>query len=348
MGKLLDSELAEKAFSPEVVEVYANGTQLTHEYTNSRKDSSGGEIDFNEAVNLINHVGTGVRAWYESKTGQIFNNLSLGDFDTSVREQYWNNPDFVRACKIIGLEKDVIRDINLPWFNESLAGEIDYSKTPGSAHVVFGSMHSFETLLTRMGYNMPVKSTSVDGVIMAAPDAQSAEGYIVLGVRGGHSFRNTYHVIGAGSLRATEAFKRGEESMQDVWEREEFRPEIGNIPAENVKIRPHAKTQDWLLNRGNTTYLFEAKTDLTRDQITDIWRTSEAHDKQEHSELVFVPANPKSINDFIATNYRGNVANRQDRSSSERLLLPPAALALISVSGMSPQQLGEHYREGLH
>jgi len=335
-------------FGPEIIQVYPVGTQLTHSYTDSRTDGSGEPIDFQKAKESLDTVKIEVFSWYKGETGQNIDTYHLGDMLETVREKFWNHLSFQSACASLGLEERMFRDINIPWFNEISAGEVSYGLEGQVAHVGFRPMHSFEVLLTRAGYDFPIKGSSIDGLVFTAPDEESDQGHVVLGIRGGNtSYSNTYHVTAAGTLRVTEGLKTGNETIQDVWLRDEFRPELGELKNQRIlEVRPYSRVIDHLLNRGNATYVFSAKLDLTKKEFEKLWSKNDDPDKGEHSSLVFIPANSGAVNGFIRDNFKGKVENKKHRGDEERVLLPSGAFDLASFSGMSPEELGSLYQEG--
>jgi len=341
-------DLKTRAFSEDVIQIYPAGTKLVHDYSELGENFSGKQTNFekiNEYLKINKHH---MEMGYINKVGKEMDTYNLGDGVEEVRENFRGSVLFKKACFELGLKKEHFDKISLPWWIEINAGEFKYELTDNIAKVSLRPMHSFQTQLSRQGIGNPIKSIGIDGLVFAAPDSESENGYITLGVRGGASYPNTYHVVAAGTLSITDKIKTGEQSIQNLWEESELRPELGNLLEKRIlSVRPSARIIDHLLNNGNSTYVFSAQTDLTRDEITQLWVENKSPDQKEHNSLFFIPATPEDVNKFILANYYGKVENRNWRKDADRVLLPNAALDLASFSGMNPKELETLYKPGL-
>ncbi len=319
---------------------------LTHVFESGRVDTSGNPIPFDKAVKLLEESRAEVADWYQKSKGKPMVTLSLGEDLAIVRENFWNHPSFKQAFEVLGIDFDRHhKKINLPWYNEVAVGEASHELRERGANVRLSPMHSLEIQLQRAGVDVPVRGISVDGIILTSPDENSSMGYAVMGVRGGSSFPNNYHLVAAGGLKGTDDLRAERESIYQAFRRTELVPEIGDVTDERImSARPMSRNVDWIINKGCPTYTFRVQTNLSRDEIKHLW--VDAKDGKEHTSLVFIPADPKSTRRFVAEHYRGVVENRQNRSDSERYLLSVAALDLAAYSDMSMKELRELYRPG--
>jgi len=343
------AEWLDKVYTDSNITIYPKGMSvdgLRHTFQAERIGEDGNPTPFDEVVSFINESHTDVKAWYESTKGRPFDRFNLGADLAEVREKSWAHPAFKEAFRLLGLNHETNhRQINLPWYNELSMGELSHQVLGLESIVTFAPMHSFEIQLQRNGIKVPVNGCSVDGIIITAPDSNSSNGYVAVGIRGGSSFPNTYHVVAAGGLKGTPELKRGEESIYDVFRRTELAAELGDFTDERiVQARPLARNVEHIINKGGVTYLFKVRTNLSKEEIENFWVT--AKDKKEHTGIVFVPAHSDAVNDFIAQNYRGIVANKQDRPDSERYLLSPGALDLAAYAGMKPNKLRLLHQDG--
>jgi len=344
-------DLVDKAYAPKVIQHFPEGTtdeSFSHSYSEQRHNAGGHVIPFDLVSDFISEAREKVSNWYREKTGQEFNNYNLGDLTQETREQFWQNPSFNKAIKILGYEPSEIREgINLPWWDELLAGEGHCEVIQDKyVHSDFAPMHSFELQLRRAGIETPLSAVGIDGVVLTTPDAESQTGYIPIGIRGGSSYPNTYHLLATGSLKATEGFKQGTQSITQVFKEEELLPEVGDLQDSAIKsIKPIARVEDYLLNN-SPTYVFQVNTNLSQEGIKDLWLKNEGEDKGEFRDIFFIPADRASVKDFLNENYIGAVENKQDRTDEKRILLPPGALDLAAFAGITPQELRKFYRPG--
>jgi hypothetical protein len=286
-------------------------------------------------------LDTEVRDWHFETYGVSFDNFAKGPEQEQKKERYRQDTRFKQAFDFFGIDWEQHRSkIYLPWWNELGASRIAHERFPDGCYTsTFVPMHPFELQLVKGGVNILVQTTSTDGILIAQPDADSKEGYVVLGVRTGSGHPNTYHVVPAGYLQASPAFIHGKATLYENFVQDELTPESGLMNDDIEEARPLAVIHDYLITNGGPEYIFLVRSKLTKKQILERWKSTRATDRQEHSEFVFVPADKASVNEFIAKNYVGSVANRHDRNEHERYILQPAALALAAYSGMPLSEL---------
>src|SRR3989344_2965948 len=338
---------------------------LHHEYSPKRLNNDRTFVPLDEVYNLVDEAVEKILPWYQDRVGEPFNKTRppktevAGEFRTKL----YGQPGFRKATDILfgGGSFNELNDLNAlpktPWYNEIMTGEEKYENVFGSKYddslhtrteytnVDLVQLHSLELQLNREGFIIPVKPVSTDGIIITSPDDKSEKGYIVFGVRGGGSYPNTYHTVGAGGLSVSDALKERKESIEEAFVRGELIPELGERLNGVSSVRSIGRTEDWLLGTGNITYVFQVNTELSKEQVTKSWVT--AKDAKEHRELVFIPNNSNGVERFLRENFRGVVENRINRTDNERVLLNPGALDLAVYAGIEPAQLRGYYRGGV-
>lgn len=333
----------DELFGNDVILVYPDGTpinHLRHDYHNDRTDANGKTIDFDRVHSILLSLRLDVECWYQEKTGQSMDTYNLGNMLDSVQNRFWLDERFKTAFDILGVPYSEREGVKIPWWNEVAGGELEHRVDGDSIQVKLGPRHSYETQLIRSGYQIPIKSVSVGGIIL------SNDGHLVIGLRGGKTLPNTYH-INAGALRVTDGLKSGEESIYDIFKRVELEPEFGIGDGDIGKVTVHSRIMDYSIERG-PMYNFLVLTNLSREELRERWEANQDEDKKEHKEILFVSASPDAVNRFIRDNYKGVCKNKIDRADNERYLLHQGALSLASFSGISISELRESYQEGLH
>ncbi|MBI2043882.1 hypothetical protein HYT24_00780 [Candidatus Pacearchaeota archaeon] len=338
-----------RGFDPSVLVKFDDRTILDHTYSPERPG-----IDLDAAYDFVNSARTGVSDWYRERAGS---DLPLGpppktELVPELKERLYAQDGFKRAVDTLfgggSYEELKARGAlsKQPWHNEITTGETSYTNSNDRVHVNLSPAHSYEMHANREGFVVPARPVSTDGIILTAPDSESDTGYVVLGLRGGGSYVNGIHTVAAGGLSVSKELKEGKETIQQAFERRELVPELGDR-VNNVKsIRAIGRVEDWLLGMGSCTYVFQVDTGLSGEEITASWVT--AKDAKEHSQLIFIKNNPRSIEEFVADNYKGMVENRTNRTPEERVLLHPGALGLALYSGMSSNDLRSLFKEGMH
>ena len=164
----------------------------------------------------------------------------------------------------------------------------------------------------------------------------------MIGLRGGASYQNTYH-INAGALKATEPFKKGLVTAYDIFRQEELIKEFGIRDEDIASAVLHSRIYDYVIDKG-PTYVFKVNVKVNREQLLNRWRSNLDPDKQEHDSPVFIPNAAADIRLFIKQNYRGVVVSRP-RKDEDRYLLHPGALSLASLCGFGIGELASLYQE---
>lgn len=333
----------DELFGDDVILVYPDGTQIQHlksKYYNSRTRTNGQKIDFGRVHQILSSLKSDVDMWYKEQTGQPMDTYNLGAMLSAVQGRFWSDERFKSSFKLLGLPYDKREDVKIPWWNEIAVGELEHRLDSGKIQVTLAPRHSYETQLIRSGHQIPIKSVSVGGLIL------SSDGYLVIGLRGGDTWQNTYH-INAGALQVTEGLKTGKESIYDIFKKVELKPEFGIQDGDIKEATIHSRIMDYSIEQG-PMYIFLVKTNLSSEDLRERWNTNQDEDKKEHQEVVFIPANPRDVDEFIRKNYRGICENKIGRQDTERYLLHPGALSLASFSGMSLSKLKGLYQKGFH
>lgn len=333
----------QKLFAPDVMLRYPKGTpaeNLRHSYMPVRQGKHGRPIRFNDVHSMLEGVKRDVKAWYGVFSDKPFDNYHLGDMIQQVRMRFWTDPRFKDAFDRLGLDCADIEKVALPWWNEIAANEFAHKIEAGEPHVVIGPRHSFETQLVRRGVEMSVRSVSVEGII------ETSDGFIVIGLRGGATFPNTYHLITAGALNLSAGIIGGTSTIYRTYSESELPEELGVTVADVASATILSRIMDYAVEMG-PAYVFHVKMRLTLEELQKKFEANSAVDKAEHQCLVSMPANENGIMGFLQDHYKGLVANRQDRPDSERVLHHSGALALLSFTGLPVSELERMFREGV-
>ena len=331
----------EQIFAQDTIQVFQNisAESLTHSYSDERTNSQGEPIPFDEITKILKGLKQDTEEWYLKEFKEPMNTYKLGERTKQVLNKFYTDSRFKQAFELLELDFKDHPHATIPWWNEIAAGELDYSLTESGINLRLGPRHSLETQLMRAGIERPVKNVSVGSIIL------TKDNFLVFGLRGGASYPRTYH-INAGSLKIDENFKQGKSTIYYVFKENELKKEFNLTEEDLSSTTLHSRTFDRIIDQG-PMYNFLLQTNLYKDSLYEKWSANPDLDKAEHDSLVFVPANPPAINQFIKTNYRGQVENRP-REDNERYLLHPGALALASFSGMKPNELRELWQNKIH
>lgn len=328
-------------FREEYLARYPKGigaVNLRHAYSDTRTGPSGAPIDFKGAVLMLDELKADVAGWYKARTGKAFDPYALGADTDAVRERFWSDRRFAIAFSFLQLGQSDIRKARIPWWNELAGTETGHRKDGDGYLLSLGPRHSLETQLVRSGVARDICSVSVAGLIM------SADGMAVIGLRGGATYPNTYHV-NAGALGITEGVRNGSTGVYDFYREKELGKELGLTDGDISGAFMHARLYDTSIENG-TMYVFLVRTGLTFRELESRYESNIDEDKGEHTRLVGVDASDTGIMGFIAAKYRGIVANKDGRGGNERFLLHPGAMALLSLTGRPLSDLAAHFREG--
>lgn len=273
----------------------------------------------------------------------------------SGRDLFINQPEFDRLLKEFGIDPQHKTKLHIPWWIELAAAEGDAGCTISdeAVHVTLTQRLSLETQLVRQGVPLPIKSASVGTVVETNDD------HIVLGLRGGHRFKNTYH-ISCGALKLTPGLltKGGlapdgrlfdpetiradnPQSIWDVASKLELAQELGIT---SDMIRHDACT---CLGRVFVThpeagpiYVFKVPTDISSTEVAEIFASNDDVDKGEHSLAVVIPR--AELSNFIRTRYQGYIAEdcNHPRDVATNPLFHDGALALALYCSKSQSEAG--------
>ena len=329
-------------FTPKATIRYPTGFKpenLRHSFSSdARTRKDGKPIDFERVVSLVDGMTSDISAEYMRKTGKGFDSYKLGSALGEWRERYHNDPRLTGALWLLGQENDVIGKINLPWWNKVAASEIGHTLGDNGAIVAIAPRHSYETQLMRKGMKIDVKNVSVGSIVI------SNDGWIAIGLRGGVSYSNTYH-INAGALGLSQGIMSGQETIYDYFLRNELGREFGIGKGDIALAEVGSRVVDSVTDKG-TMYVFHVRTNLSFEEICARHENNKDPDKEEHTRLVRIEDNPEAVWDFVKENYRGSVGSRDGRRDSERFLLHPGALALAAYAKRSVPEVASLYREG--
>ena len=339
VGQLPRLSIQDSLFPPNEAVLNLKGysiADLRHVYTSDRIGLHGQPMDFSGAEDYMKRVDAEVRKAYYSK-----NLTTMNTYDptvaAAVRSCYLQHPSTGAAFRALGLPETFITGACIPWWNECAAHESDITVARDSVLVKIAPRHSIETQLRRSGYDIPVKNISVGGVVVTAPSERHPRGEIILGLRGGLTARNIFH-IPAGALKLTDEILQGKHTMADFLLKVELKEEFGIEPAHITALRPLARYSDASIGL-DVYYTFATELRISSAELDSAWRANTNPDKQEHQALVAVDARPEHVASFIKRWYRGKAQNIVDRPDSDRCLLHAAAVAMAVYAELDPQQL---------
>ena len=304
---------------------------LTHSFK-PRFTPAGAEIDFTKVSELF-------RNSYEEIVARIghFDRFNLGTRKEKVLDLFHSHPSYLAGLEMLGVKAENLDRAFRPWWNVVTALEVDCEKSDDRCHISLTSSHSQEVDLSgeAPGYN-----TSVVGLVITKPEESYPNGKIVLGIRGGYNYRNTFMLV-AGSLQATPELLSGKQSIYRFFESTELKNELGIEHSQIAKAECLASfvdcsTKPW------PHYTFQVQTNLYENDIKALWKN--ARDHGEHRSLIFLPNDPESIRKFIRKYYKGYCSNRSDRADNEKQLLHIPALALAHHAEISLDFLAALYR----
>lgn len=338
-GKLAPISIVDSLFLPHEPVRDLTGYSIDairHVYTPDRIGLHGQQMDFRRAEELLTEVDSEVRARYFARTAVTMNMYDPA-VAAAVRPRYWEHPSTATAFRALGLPTEFISRAYIPWWNERAAHESGVIISPDRIIVEIAPRHSIETQLRRSGCDIPVRNISVGGLVITAPSEEHPCGEIILGLRGGLTARNTFH-IPAGALKLTDELMRGTKSMADYLIDAELYEEFGIRPLHISSLRPLARYTD--ASGGlEVYYTFTARLNLSFDELCAAWSANHHEDRQEHQALIAVDARPAQVVSFITKWYRGKARDTNDRPDSERCLLHAAAVAMAVYAGVDPQKL---------
>jgi hypothetical protein len=294
--------------------------------------------DAGKAIKLIDEIQQDVRIQYQEKFGTAFDRFKLGDNFETAREMFLQHKKFDAILDLLKIDKELKDNIRLPWWSETSLVELGYRIHGSVIGAYLRPAHSYHVQLLRAGINPHnISPVSVSGLLVTPGTKKEPNGHLVLGLRGGSSFPNTYHLI-AGAAK----FEPNLTSLQEIFEQTELYEEVG-LHEGTYAITPVARFVDSGLAKppGDIHYFFEVKTSLLPHELEKTWNANNHPDKTEHNGLVFIPHTTEAIENFIRKNYKGISVNDRKRTPENAELLHPAALALIAYAGLDLKILKE-------
>ncbi len=314
---------------------------LTHTVSPERFDSKGHPIQFDAVTQLIGSLRAEVSQRYLQAHSEPINFLSLGARAAEVRNRFYRDPRFQQACDVLEISPDQYAQIPLPWWSVKGCAEGNFDESALRTDLV--PRHSYETQLMRHGVTLPIKNVSVAGLVLSAPNAESPNGKVMLGIRAGLSYPQTYHLF-AGALQCLPELMGGRASIFDTFCNTEFQNELGMTLADIAGASFHARLYDTAIENG-VYYLFKVQMGLSAEELTRRWEDNPHVDQGEHHRPIFVDAQREPILSFIREHYRGLVSDKPNRTASERCLLHPAALGLAALVGIDTEEFRDCVKE---
>ena len=312
-------------------------TSLTHTYSPQRYTASGELLDLQGAHESLTMVSQSIFSRFAQTYQRPFDRYGASAQEIEwVRQAFYDHPDFKKALDKLDIPQECADFIKIPWFNEIAGGEARYDGDGDSPRVVLCPRHSYETQLMRVGVYRPVRNVSVMALMFTKPDPETGIPSVVIGLRGGKSYYNTFH-LPAGALELSEGLKAGSESIFDVFERTELYPETG-ITGADASIKLWGRIDDRVLDQG-PGYIFRVDTGLSSDEVLAKFVSNGHIDRGEHRSFTFIPCRTRDIQSFIRRYYKGAVVSDNARTDDELRLLHPAALVLAGLSDMPLEEL---------
>ena len=331
----------QRLFSSDVLTRYSSGldaSRISYRYTSTRRDSKGGQIDFSRIKGMLDTLKADVAQWYGAETGREFNGYTLGNMIGAVRQRFWEDPRFEEVFRTLELDLSHIPKVQIPWWNEIGAAELEHKHDKG-VQVLFGPRHCIEApQLTRAGVDSKILPVAVAGL------PKTSDGYLMIGLRGGVSYSNTYQTS-AGALGFDE-IKAGKISIYEFFKTRELVPETGIRDADIEKAEVYARIMDRSIDNG-PQYFFLVHLNIDSNEALERFEKNPHPSKAEHQCFVAVPATEGGVLNFLQENYKGIVANREDRGDDERRVLHSGAVALLASVGLPLSWLKRFYQKGV-
>ncbi len=279
-----------------------------------------------EAKVMLDGLGQDVISRYRTTTGKEFDRYNLGEMTDTVKGMYIEDARFRAALELLCIDPVHAQKITLPWWNDVAANELEHTLQPdGTPSVLIGPRHSYETQLVRHGASIDgFNGIAVGGII------ETADGYFVIGLRGGASYPNTYQLHG-GALALTEGIIAGHQPIYDAYKSEELTPEMGLSDDRISSACIHSRIFDWATEDA-PLYVFLIATEYTLAEMEAAYERNKHQDKAEHTRLVGVKKDPDSVLAFIREKYRGVVSDDRNRGPDRRYLHHSGAIALLSMA----------------
>jgi hypothetical protein len=238
--------------------------------------------------------------------------------------------DFNRLVNILAPEFNSLSQeereniIQVPWWNSVLLfrENEDYNSSKDSLKLYATLAHSYISQLMRSHKiaNAKKDSMSVSSVLT------TADGLIVLGWRGGHTYKNTIMSVPAGSVE----YHTGKNPLFETIYAEHFE-ETGLTKEDLKSVELIGRVNDNAI-ANNSLYVFRSKTKMTFAELLKLWGSS--MDRREHKYLIPLNDNPQNILEHIRQNgYDESKADKDKPSVTTEInvgsILPPCVGTLL-------------------
>ena len=180
---------------------------------------------------------------------------------------------------------DQMNAIKIPWWNAALLFRDGdrYDRQNNSLDVDARLSHSYITQLMRSG-KLPKTSqdsVSVSNVLI------TADGLVVLGLRGGHTYSHTLHVVPAGAVE----YHSGRNPLFETLDAEFFE-ETGLVKGQIGSPELIGRIFDGTTSK-NTSYVFRSRVKPTFAELLGEWERS--IDQREHQYLLAFRDDPQVV-----------------------------------------------------
>ncbi|MCB0336613.1 MAG: hypothetical protein KDD62_09910 [Bdellovibrionales bacterium] len=250
---------------------------------------------------------------------------------------------FAEALRVLKLS-DHADKITLPGWNKVNYVELDNQLVDGVMQITLGLRHSYQTLACRNGLLLPMQSCSVSALI------KSNDGYAILGLRGGHNYPNTYHVV-AGGLSRDVHLEQGHKVIEQVLLETQLLDESGITEAmiSNLSFRGrYVDPFDGSLQFPGVVYHWDISTHLSKAELIRQAGSIHNADSFEHQRFVAIEDSPEGALEFIQNNFKGVVKNDVSRRRDSAVLLPQGLSSLMLSYGIGQDQVAGFCQAGLH
>lgn len=240
------------------------------------------------------------------------------------------------ALEILEIPRARKEVLNLPWWIEETASERSFSTHGAVVDLELASSSSYQLQALGIGGILPtINSVTVAGMLL------TADGKLMVGLRGGLNFPNTYY-FSAGSLGLTPEVKSGEDSAYRFYlkkELVEYPIDASYVKSANLFCRCQ------IVASRNISYVFVVKTGLSSNDIMGMHNRQLALNAAgimpfphsgEHARFEGIDFNPGAIAAFAKSFYHGVVANDINRTEENRKALPQAIAPLLALANLLP------------
>jgi len=313
--------------------------KVDHTFLGNIRGPDGEQLDTVSAQRTLRLVREDMDASFLARFGKDFCQYQLTPEQRAFALEFYRaDPRFGVALATLGISPEYRDAIVLPWWNERIAIEQNWSLDRDSSKL-FVSLLGSHSYINQVARVRPISSPSVSvvGVACTKPDEFYPFGAIVIGVRGGNHFANALHMAPAGALQVTEGLAGGAQSVGDVLLATELPEELA-IKMDQVTMFHFLGRFLDPLNKG-PAYVFQINLQLTAAELYSNWSLSRNPETREHRDLFFIPAQLGSVDQFLTQRYFGDFRDKLQNCDNHRLALVPCACALALYSGIDELHL---------